>query len=74
MYSFEYLRREWPGFLTWAIAIWFGIEGFRAFDPQSPILFVISILAVSVSVLAIAALGLAVRQAVESRRLRVAGR
>jgi hypothetical protein len=70
----EYLRREWPGILTWAIAIWFGVEGFRAFDPQTPVLFTISILAVGVFVLAIAALGLAVRQAVESRRLRAAGR
>jgi hypothetical protein len=70
----EYLKREWPGILTWAIAIWFGIEGFKAFDPQTPVLFVISILAVSVFALAIAALGLAVRQAVEGRRLRAAGR
>jgi Tfp pilus assembly protein PilN len=70
----EYLRREWSGFLIWAIAIWFGIEGFKALDSQSPFLLMRAVFAVGVCVLSVAAGGLAVRRALERRQTRNACR
>ena len=35
MLGWEFLRREWPGIVTWIIAIGLGAVAFASFDPQS---------------------------------------
>lgn len=74
MFDSEFLRREWPGIVTWAIAIGLGIEAFERLDPQSTLQHVLAASAVSIFVLSIAALGLLVRQSADRRRLGRAGR
>lgn len=70
----EYLRREWPGVVTWVLAICLGIEGLKEFDPRSTIEFLTAGLAVSVFVLVVAALGLELRRTAERWRSRDGGR
>lgn len=70
MLGWEFLRREWPGIVTWVIAIGLGAVAFASFDPQSPLQHVLAALAVAAFVLCIAALGLGMGRAADQRRMR----